>query len=151
LIVTPHENEWLDIPLVHPRFHERIATYKGARRIYVREPEDFIDVCNLFKHGLLIADDCRVYVEDHISRKLKAMLISCRQDDRDLIAVGHGFTDIPPRFFTYATHFVIFATTDNVSSRRNVVCNYAAVLDAVQRVNQKAIEEPHYYEIVKNE
>ena len=33
LIVTPHENEWEDIPPVHPSYPERIRRYRGARRL----------------------------------------------------------------------------------------------------------------------
>lgn len=152
LIVTPHENEWEDIPLVHPRFTGRIATYKGARRVVCRELEEFREVCNLFKHGVLVCDDCRAYITtDTPDPTVRTMLLSCRQDDRDLIAVGHGFTTVPPLFFTYATHFAVFATTDEVRRRKNCVMNFDAVAACVQRVNQKALSNPHYFEIIKNE
>lgn len=151
LVVTPHENEWEDIPLVHPRFTGRIATYKGARRIIVRELDQAREVCRLFRHGLLVFDDCRVYVPDAPDPEIRAMLISCRQNDVDFVAVGHGFTTIPPLFFTYATHFAIFATTDEVRRRKNCMMNFDAVERAVRRVNERALTEPHHYEIIKNE
>lgn len=151
LIVTPHENEWEEIPMVHPRFTGRIATYKGARRVVCRELEEFREVCRLFKHGLLVCDDCRAYIPDAPDPTVRTMLLSCRQDDRDLIAVGHGFTTVPPLFFTYATHFAVFATTDEVRRRKNCVMNFDAVASCVQRVNQKALSNPHYFEIIKNE
>ncbi len=151
LVVTPHENEWTDIPVVHPRFPQRIATYRGGRRIVVRELEQAREVCRLFKHGLLVFDDCRVYVPDAPDPEIRAMLISCRQNDVDFIAVGHGFTTIPPLFFTYATHFAVFATTDEVRRRKNCVMDFPRVEATVHRVNQKAIDEHHYYEIIKNE
>lgn len=151
LIVTPHENEWEDIPLVHPKYTGRIATYTGARRIVCRELEDFREACRLFKHGLMVCDDCRAYIPDAPDPTVRTMLLSCRQDDRDLIAVGHGFTTVPPLFFTYATHFAVFATTDEVKRRKNCVMNFDAVSATVRSVNQKALTEPHYYEIIRNE
>ncbi len=151
LVVTPHENEWEDFDDVHPRFPERIATYKGGRRIVVRELEQAREVCRLFRHGLLVFDDCRVYVPDAPDPEIRSMLISCRQNDVDFIAVGHGFTTIPPLFFTYATHFTVFATTDNVARRKNCVLNYPSLQATVERVNREAVNKPHYYEIVKNE
>lgn len=152
LVVTPHENEWESLPDVHPRFTERIATYKGARRILCRDDRELVKtICENFKHGLLIFDDCRVYVPDAPDPNIRSMLLSCRQNDVDFAAVGHGFTTIPPLFFTYATHFCIFATTDNVGRRKNVVLNFPKLEATVRRVNMKAQDEPHYYEIIKNE
>ena len=153
LVVTPHENEWEDLPMVHPRFIERIATYKGARRIIVRDVKELYPVLDLFRHGLLVFDDCRVYVPDRQDEKIRAMLISTRQDDIDLCAVGHGFTTVPPIMFTYATHFCVFATTDNVARRKNVVMDFDRLKAAVDEVNQKAASDPrckHFYKIVPN-
>lgn len=151
LVVTPHENEWLDLPLVHPRFPGRIATYVGGRRVICRELEQCREVCRLFRNGLLVFDDCRVYIPDAPDPEIRAMLISCRQNDVDLVAVGHGFTTVPPILFTYATHFMIFATTDNVARRKNVVLNFPALEAAVAEVNREALEKPHTFKIVKNE
>lgn len=151
LVVTPHENEWLDLPPVHPQYPARIATYVGGRRIVVRELEEFRRVCELFKHGLLVCDDCRAYIPDAPDPTVRTMLLSCRQDDRDLIAVGHGFTTVPPLFFTYATHFAVFATTDAVKRRKNCVINYPALEATVSLVNSEAISRPHFFKIIKNE
>ena len=152
LVVTPHENEWLDLPVVHPNYPQRIATYVGGRRIIVRELEEFRNVCRLFKHGLLVCDDCRGYITtDAPDPTVRTMLLSCRQDDRDLIAVGHGFTTEPPLCFTYATHFMIFATTDNVARRKNCVLNFPALESTVATVNHEALTNPHTFKIIKNE
>ena len=151
LVVTPHDNEWTGLPLVHPRFTERIATYRGGRRIVVRELEQLREVCRLFTNGLLVLDDCRVYVPDAPDPAVRAKLISCRQDGIDLIAVGHGFTTVPPLFFTYATHFMIFATTDNVSRRRNCVLDYPTLEATFNQVNREALADPHTFKIIRNE
>lgn len=152
LVVTPHEDEWLELPLVHPRYPQRIATYRGGRRLVVREREPLAEVCRLFKHGLLVFDDCRYYIDtDAPIPFVRAMLISCRQDERDFIAVGHGFTDVPPLFFKYATHYMVFATTDNVVKRKNCVANYSALEQVVGAVNAAARTDPHTFKIIRNE
>lgn len=151
LVVTPHENEWTDFPPVHPNYKQRIATYVGGRRIVVRELEQFREVCQLFKHGLLVCDDCRAYIPDAPDPAVRTMLLSCRQDDRDVIAVGHGFTTVPPLFFTYATHFMVFATTDAVARRKNCVLNFPALEQTVNIVNREALQNPHTFKIIKNE
>lgn len=154
LIVTPHEDEWLNIPLVHPKFPDRIQTYKGARRVIAYELDDIAEICRDFRHGLLVFDDCKSYIPDTPHPMIRRMLAGCRQNDVDFFAVGHGFTTVPPIFFTYATHFFIWHTTDNVTVRKNRIGNYALVESAVQSVNGKFQADPirnqHYYEIVKN-
>ena len=154
LIVTPHEDEWLNIPLVHPKFPDRIQTYKGARRVIAYELDDIASICRNYRHGLLVFDDCKSYIPDTPHPMIRRMLAGCRQNDVDFFAVGHGFTTVPPIFFTYATHFFIWHTTDNVTVRKNRIGNYQLVESAVQSVNGKFQSDPirnaHYYEIVKN-
>lgn len=152
LIVTPNMDDFFGIPLVHPRYTERIATYKGARRIVTYgDPAEIDNICKIFRHGLLVFDDCRSYLLDRPSVYLKNMLISARHYDVDIIAVGHGVTTVPPQFFTYATHFMIFATTDNPVKRKNDVQNYPKFESTIQDVNREAINNPHTFKIIKNE
>lgn len=151
LVVTPHDNEWTDLPDVHPRYLERINKYKGARRLVCIAEKEIIDfVAKNYKHGLLVLDDCRAYVPDTIDICIKSMLIGSRQNDVDIMAVGHGFTTVPPIFFTYATKFCIFATTDKVDRRKNCVMNYPAIESAVKRINEQALSNPHYFEFIPN-
>lgn len=152
LVVTPNFDDFQGIPMVHPDYPQRVATYKGARKIVcVADPKAIDGICQSFRHGLLVFDDCRAYLPDKPSIHLKNMLISARHYDVDIIAVGHGFTTVPPQFFAYATHFMVFATTDNPVNRKNNVRNYPEVVSLVQRVNQRALKEPHYFEIIRNE
>lgn len=152
LVLTPNFDDFQEIPLVHPRFPGRIANYKGARRIVgVSDPKEVDDVCKIFKHGLLVLDDCRSYLPDKPSIMLKNMMISARHFDVDIVAVGHGFTTVPPQFFAYATHFMIFSTTDNPISRKNNARNYPVMEATVQKVNEAAKKDPHAFIIIKNE
>jgi len=58
---------------------------------------------------------------------------------------------VPPLFFTYATHFAVFATTDKVKRRENCVINYPVLESTVNRVNREALKDPHTFKIIKNE
>lgn len=152
LIVTPHENEWVDVPMVHPRLKHHIRTYKGARRIICHGEKDILEnIKRNFVNGFLIFDDCKAYIRPSDRVYMEQFLLALRQKDVDFACCGHGFTTIPPVFYTFATEFFIFATTDNPKKRKDDVMNYDQVEKTVARVNQKAEFNKHYYEIIKNQ
>lgn len=147
LIVTPDDIEFPTVPLVHPHFPYRVGVYLGARKIIFTD--DTLEIIRRYFHdGLLIFDDCRAYLGAALEQDLHALLIRRRQKAMDIIAVGHGFTEIPPKFFTFATEFILFRTLDNIERRKNVLRNYEAMKEAQARVNEKAKSEPHYYEVI---
>ena len=152
LIVTPHENEWVDVPMVHPRFPERIRRYRGARRIICHGEKEILEnIKRNFVNGFLIFDDCKAYIRPSDRVYMEQFLLALRQKDVDFACCGHGFTTIPPVFYTFATEFFIFATTDNPKKRKDDVMNYDQVEKTVARVNKQAETNKHYYEIIKNQ
>lgn len=152
LIVTPHENEWCDVPMVHPRFPERIRRYRGARRIICHGEKEILEnIKRNFVNGFLIFDDCKAYIRPSDRVYMEQFLLALRQKDVDFACCGHGFTTIPPVFYTFATEFFIFATTDNPKKRKDDVMNYDQVEKTVARVNKLAETKKHYYEIIKNQ
>lgn len=152
LIVTPHENEWVDVPMVHPRFPERIRRYRGARRIICHGEKEILEnIKRNFVNGFLIFDDCKAYIRPSDRVYMEQFLLALRQKDVDFACCGHGFTTIPPVFYTFATEFFIFATTDNPRKRKDDVMNFEEVEKAVARVNQEALRNKHYFEIIKNQ
>jgi len=148
LIVTPHDMEWQQIPMVHEKFPQHIEKYVKARRMIFQDEQDLEYILKYFSRGLLIFDDCRAYFKSSLDAHLHRLLISRRQLMMDIIAVGHGFTEVPPKFFTFATHLVLFRTTDNIARRKDVLRDFEAMEQAQQRVNQAAIQNPHHYEII---
>lgn len=152
LIVTPHENEWEAVPMVHPRFPERIRHYRGARRIICHGEKEILEnIKRNFVNGFLIFDDCKAYIRPSDRVYMEQFLLALRQKDVDFACCGHGFTTIPPVFYTFATEFVIFATTDNPRKRKDDVMNFEEVEKAVARVNREALRKKHYFEIIKNQ
>ena len=77
------------------------------------------------------------------------ILIRRRQKMIDICYVGHGFTQIPPAFFTFSTHFALFKTIDNIDRRRDCIQNFDEMKAAQERVNAAALKNPHYHEIIK--
>lgn len=152
LIITPHENEWEDIPFVHWKFPERIRHYRGARRMICHGEKEILEnIKKNFVNGFLIFDDCKAYIRPSDRVYMEQFLLALRQKDVDFACCGHGFTTIPPVFYTFATHFVVFATTDNPKKRKDDVMNFEELEKIVNEVNQKALKDKHYYRIIKNQ
>ena len=148
LVVVPDDMEWDSLQYVHPKFPHRIEHYVGARKI-IYEPGLLDIIRERFRNGLIVFDDCRAYFDASLDRDLHSLLIRRRQQMIDIIAVGHGFTEVPPKMFTFATHFGMFKTIDNIDRRKNVISNFEEMKEAQKRINEKAKEDPHYFEIIK--
>ena len=148
LIVTPDDMEWRSIPWVHPSFKHRIRTYVGVRKI-IYEKGLLDNIWKNFRNGMLIFDDSRVYFKAKTDDELQTVLIRRRQITSDIVVVGHGFTQTPPAFFTFATHFILFKTIDNIKRRKDFIQNFEEMETAQKRVNEKATKDPHYFEIIK--
>jgi ABC-type Na+ transport system ATPase subunit NatA len=148
LIVTPDDVEWNSIPFVNDRFKERISSYKGARRmIFESDTIQLID--QEFRNGVLIFDDCRAYLDAHTSKELHTIMVRRRQRDIDVIFVAHGFSDVPPKFFNFATFYILFKTNENIATRKNRINNYPILAAAQEKVNFEAeSNNPYYYEII---
>ena len=149
LIVTPDDIEWRTIPLVHHRHKHHIQTYTGARRIIYEDEETLKSIINYFDNGLLLFDDCRSYLTSNTNADLHKLLIRRRQKMIDIVAVGHGFTEIPPKFFTFASDIALFSTKDNIKRRKDVLKDFDRMAYEQNAVNQLALKNPHAYKIIK--
>ncbi len=147
LVITTHMEEWTEYPDL-PHTAAAVQSFTGGARLLYRDKAT-LDLAAEFRGGLLIFDDCRTYLNATTDPTLYKIMISRRQQMVDVFAVGHGFTNIPPAFFTYTTDIVLFRTTDNISTRKNVLRDFDKMRDAQARVNAKAAKHPHHYEIVK--
>lgn len=150
LIITPDDMEWSNLPLVNPRFPNRIASYVKARRI-IFEPGTLEYVAKNVNRQLVIFDDCRAYLGAATEQDLHNLLIRRRQKEIDMIAVGHGFTEIPPKFFTFASDIILFRTMDNIERRKDVLKDFLTMQAAQTRINAEAQKNPHYFEWIKQQ
>ena len=148
LIVTPHDMEWQDIPFLNTETDE-IKTFTGIRRIIY--DDGTLDFLVNYRRGVLVFDDCRVYLKSNTNPQIHRLLISRRQQMLDLIAVGHGFTEVPPKFFTFSSEIILFKTLDNIAKRKDVIKDFEKMVKAQYSVNEMAVTKPHHYEIIKQD
>jgi len=97
----------------------------------------------------MVFDDCRAYLKAATTDAIHQLLVRRRQRMVDVIAVGHGFTEVPPVFFTFATDIILFRTADNIIRRKDCLKDFDIMVAAQRRVNQKAQSDPHYFEVIK--
>lgn len=159
LVVTPDDIEWNTLQEVHPRYPARIKNYAGARKIIFSKKINYPDpenrtmqkegstvdlVADYFRNGLVVFDDCRAYFKSLTEDSLHNLYIRRRQKMVDIIMVAHGFTEIPPKAFTFASEIILFKTMDNISKRKDVLKDFVKMQQAQQYVNEQAIKNPHF-------
>lgn len=135
LVITPDDREWLEYPETPLR--RGVASdfqYQGIRR-HIWRPKHTLGMLQYFRNGIIVFDDCRFYLRATTDQEIHGLIIRRRQRAIDIFAVGHGFTEVPPVFFTFATDFILFQTRDNISRRKDVIRNYEAVAAKTNEVN----------------
>ena len=146
LICTPHFNEWLDVPEIACKANE-IQTIDTARRIVINPitpDEDIHTIVNNFRDGLLVFDDCRAYLESLTDRTLKTLYISRRQWKLDMVAAAHGYSEMVPKFFTFATHFILFKVLDSPLDRKKYLqMDYDIILQKQKQVFEASKKNIH--------
>jgi hypothetical protein len=155
VIVTPDDIEWQEYPkteLLKPADFN----FQDVRRFVFdfKDKHDFenkMKRLDCFTNGVMVFDDCRMYFDakEYVNIILRPFLGRKRQKMVDYFAVGHGFNEVPPMFFTFATDLFLFNTTDNVVRRRNCLKDYDGALAAQQRITAKCAKNPHYFEHIK--
>ena len=155
LIITPHDNEWNETdpngePLypVNELRHASDYNFTGIMK-HVFDPDRTLKLLMNFTRGFLVFDDCRAYLDAYTDKNIHRVLISSRQNMVDLAFVSHGFTEVPPKVFTFATEYFLFRTEDNISRRKFYVNNYPLIEKMQKKVNQASVYNPHHYEHFK--
>ena len=154
LIVTNHIEEWRDVPEVSLCSREDFL-FEGIRKTRCYQPtkEDIGTLAKLryFRKGIIVFDDARLYMKDAKTDNLiEDLMISYRQQELDIFVVAHGFTKVRPVFYSYVSNIILFRTLDSVAYRKMELGeNYQKIVDAQAEVNQKAINDPHYYKWLK--
>jgi ABC-type Mn2+/Zn2+ transport system ATPase subunit len=150
LVVTPNDIEWQNYEAVDLNTASDF-NYTGIRR-HIFNPDKkngTLTRLEYFKRGVLVFDDCRAYLGAQTDERIRQLIICRRHRMIDVFAVGHGFTEVPPVFFTFATDIILFRTTDNIIRRKNFLKDFELMERAQHRVNQKTKTETHYCEHIK--
>ena len=154
LIVTPDDTEWQDYPenlLETPDDY----VYEGIQRhvwqdSYDGEKKYSLNRISKFNSGIIVFDDCKVYFGDILPQEIINLFVRRRQRSLDVFFVGHGFTTIPPRAFTYYSDAFLFRTVDNIDRRKDCINNFDYFKRCQAEVNEKAKRNPYYHKRIRN-
>lgn len=149
LIVTPDPIEWQEAQPINK--WAELKYFDGMRRI-IYSPETMKRIQQYYSNGVLVFDDCRVYIHAQSNDFMQWLQIRRRQAGIDLFSVFHGLTQVPPVYFTFATNLFLFYTKDNIKRRGEYVdeADFEAIQSAKLRIAQKVENgNPYAYEIVK--
>lgn len=154
LIVTPDDTEWQDYPenlLETPDDY----VYEGIQRhvwqdSFAGEKKYSLNRISKFNSGIIVFDDCKVYFGDILPQEIINLFVRRRQRSLDVFFVGHGFTTIPPRAFTYYSDAFLFRTVDNIDRRKDCINNFDYFKKCQAEVNEKAKRNPYYHKRIRN-
>lgn len=145
LVIDPDGMEWNDLVEIDVARVGEVQDGKKARVIAPSAEE--LDYLKDFQDGNLVLDDCRYYVKSRIEESIRQTLVRRRQKGIDVYAVGHSLTEIPPTFWVFATHIILFKTKDNVSRLRQNIPNYKEMTEKhIPEINSHPSH--HYYRVI---
>ena len=117
LIVTPDEAEWTDI--LEIKINE-IKKMTGVKRL-IYDDGIMEHIKNNFYGGLLLLDDARCYIDAFTPNDLRYIYIRRRQFGIDIAVSVHGFDEVPPKLFTYATFLHLFIANTPAILRKKYI------------------------------
>lgn len=145
LVITPHDREWVHYPHNDLKSKEDFLWQGITRHIF--DPTRTLGTLSKIKYlkdCILVFDDCRAYFRASTTVEIQQLIISRRQNMIDIFAVGHGFTQVPPVFFTFASDIILFRTRDNILKRKDCLINFDQMVELQKKVNNEALTNPHY-------
>lgn len=152
LILVGDYAEYENIEEVHPEFPERIAKYKGVRKIVLTSSTAESTLNTIFDYyynGLLVFEDFRAFTTASTTTALERLLVRSRHHMLDIIAVAHGPDRMPPAFFSYWSKLILFKTAVTFNVRKRYISDVKRFIQIQEQVNKKAESDIHYYEIHK--
>lgn len=148
LVVTPDDAEWTQYP-ENLLYSPDDFVFDGIQR-HIWDDQRTPALLEYFKNGIIVFDDCRCYFKDNLDPRITELLIRRRQRAVDVFAVGHGFTTVPPKFFTYYSDAVLFKTVDNIDRRKDCITNFDYFKRKQAEVNERSKRDAHYHIRIKN-
>lgn len=155
LVITPYMNEWTETDANGVELYPDLADLRAANLFYqgikrhVFRPKYTLSHLNSFRRGIIVFDDCRGYFKANLDEQIHSLLLGTRQNMIDVFAVAHGFREVPPVFFTFATDYILFRTEDNLDRRASDIRCIDKVRKAQAHVNECSKHNPFYYQWFK--
>jgi len=167
LVITPDYQEWTDFTeieseIIRSKSGKLVAKYnhadfifEGSRRLVLFDSSMTAPalecVSRYVTNTFVIFDDSRAYIDSKTDIDMKRIYVRRRQMMNDICIVGHGFTEVPPRAFTFANDIVLFKTVDSLDTRKPYLKDFERMKEAQARVNKKAEDNRYYFEIIKQQ
>tara|TARA_R110000744_G_scaffold60835_3_gene125955 strand:- start:3713 stop:4339 length:627 start_codon:yes stop_codon:yes gene_type:complete len=145
LVLDPDGLEWSNLPTISI---DEVALLKEGKsaRIIAPEPKEIVELVN-YRNGNLVLDDCRYYVRSRIEEGVRQLLVRRRQKDVDIFAVAHSLNEVPPTFWTFATHLVLFKIKDNPQRLKQNIPKFKELTDIhIPEINSH--ENHHYFRVI---
>lgn len=141
---------------------EELIYFEGIKKLILEDENDFEYITDTFKpfidetgekryrrfNGLMVCDDLGVMINRRPQEILK-LFKRRRQPNIDFLWSFHGLkTDVPPSFYTYVNHIVLFRTSDahEYTMQQLPEAKRSEFLEVYQRVQKITETEPHYCE-----
>jgi len=151
LIVTMHENEWLNVP--------ELVTFNnwetGARKLILIPGEEDATIKRIsekFFNGLLVFDDCGAYLGSKPPKFFNVLMVKRKQLMCDILFSAHSFRNLPLSIFSYNPTLLLKNTTSGIDHERERILKDNDVLDkvvkAMKRIKKEIKKNPYYYEII---
>jgi hypothetical protein len=141
LVVDPDGLEWSNLPTIEMEEMTMLKPNAQARIIAPGYKE--ITALTNYTHGNLVLDDCRYYVRSRIEEGVRQLLVRRRQKDVDIFAVAHSLNEVPPTFWTFATHLVLFKIKDNPERLKHNIPKFHELTK--QHIPEIAAHSDHHY------
>lgn len=145
LVVDPDGMEWSDLPELKAQ-QVRMMSPTAKARVVGPSPEELECLID-YSNGNLVLDDCRYYVKSRIEESVRKTLVRRRQKSIDVYAVAHSLSEVPPTFWVFCTHLILFKTRDNTSRVKQNIPKY----QELERVHIPEINKHpnhHYYRVI---
>ena len=145
LIVEPDGYEWRDVKEID---YSEIPTMSDKSAKGLAPDEQQIEELIYFQNGNLVLDDCRYYAGKRLQNAIRKVLIRRRQNSVDIFAVAHGTSEIPPDFYTFATHLILFKTNDSLQRLRGTMDRDR--IEKIGYIRNEINQHPshHHYKII---
>lgn len=135
LVVTPDDYEWRELPEVSTA--SEIYNLQGRARVVYRDQGTLETIARNYYGGVLVLDDAMAYLGFQTQDVLRFLYIRRRQRGIDVYIVAHGLRQVPVQCFTFGSYLILFATTENFSSRKKELDDelYRTILKTQQELN----------------
>lgn len=152
LFVQPQPDNWTDRTKEADIKKRDKCAYVGIKHHLYRCDEDFRHIYNNFHNAMICLDDCRTYVPANFEySNVRLFLLRRRQRMLDVIFTAHGFSEIPPKLFTFITDYIIMPVNDTPQKRKDCLSPemLSILTKTVAEVNEKGKTDIHYNKWIK--